>query len=157
MNAPRHRTRPTRLAAPRARGLVLIDVLISVLVFSLGVLAVVSLQSVAAQQSSQAQYRAEATLLANALISQMWVADRDPAALANTYATGKTSFNTWSEQVTSRLPGASSHTPTVVVDQIDGATGQPKTARVTVTVRWKLPAAPAEDPANQLVMVAQIR
>lgn len=157
MNAPRHRNRPTRLAAPRARGLVLIDVLISVLVFSLGVLAVVSLQSVAAQQSSQAQYRAEATLLANSLISQMWVTDRNPTTLANNYATGKTAFNTWSATVTSRLPGASANTPTVAVDEVDGATGEPKTARVTVTVRWKLPAAPAADPANQLVMVAHIR
>jgi type IV pilus assembly protein PilV len=151
----RARIAPRRQAT---RGLVLIDALIAVVVFALGVLAVVALQGTANQQSSQAKYRAEATMLANALIAQMWLTDRQPTTLEDSFATGGDAYEAWLATVAGVLPGAEDNPPEVTVEAVPaGAAGAPDTARVTVQLRWKPPSAAAEDPPNQLVMVTQIR
>jgi type IV pilus assembly protein PilV len=140
-----------------ARGLMLIDVLIAVLVFSVGVLAIVGLQSVAVQQSSQAQYRADATMLVSSLIGRMWLTDRQVTTLSTRFATGGPDYETWLATVSDQLPGAADFPPTVEVDSVASGPGSQPTARVTVTLRWKPPSAAATDPANSLVMVTQIR
>lgn len=150
---PRHR--PTRRAA--VRGLVLIDVLIAVVVFAVGVLALVALQSTATQQSSQAKYRADATMLANALISRMWLTDRQVATLQGSFATGGAAYEDWLATVQESLPGAADNPPEVDVVAVPGGPGRPDTARVTVELRWKPPSAAAADAPNRLVMVTQIR
>lgn len=142
---------------PSARGVVLLDVLIAVLVFSVGVLAIVALQAVAVQQSSQAKYRADATMLANALISRMWLTDRQVATLSTSFATGGIGYDEWLATVAATLPGASTHPPQVTVASVPGGAGAPPSARVTVLVQWKPPSAATADPPNQLTMVTQIR
>ncbi len=156
---PRHRQdRPHGGSRRRAaRGVVLIDVLIAVLVFAVGVLAVVALQSTATQQSSQAKYRADATMLANALISRMWLTDRQVATLQDTFATGGAGYDEWLATVSDALPGAADNPPTVTVESVAGGPGSPNTARVTVQLRWKPPSSATGDAPNQLVMVTQIR
>jgi type IV pilus assembly protein PilV len=59
------------------RGVMLLEVLIALLIFALGVLGLVGLQARAARDSSQTKYRADATLLANDLLGQMWLTSRD--------------------------------------------------------------------------------
>lgn len=156
LQTPRHRAR-AQASRRTGRGLVLIDVLISVLVFSVGVLAIVAMQSVAAQQSSQAKYRADATMLANALISRMWLTDRTVATLTDNFATGEAGYDEWLATVQDTLPGAADNPPEVTVESVAGGAGAQPTARVTVLVQWKLPSAPDADPPNQLTMVTQIR
>ncbi|MCA3242726.1 MAG: type IV pilus modification protein PilV [Rubrivivax sp.] len=140
-----------------ARGVVLIDVLIAVVVFAVGVLAVMALQATAVQQSSQAKYRADATMLANALISRMWLTDRQVATLDATFATGGAGYDEWLATVAEALPGAAENPPAVTVDAVPGGPGAPDTARVTVQLRWKPPSSATGDPPNELVMVTQIR
>lgn len=55
------------------RGLVLLEGLIAILIFSMAILAVVGLQGTAINKSADAQYRADAAFLANQLLAQMWV------------------------------------------------------------------------------------
>ncbi|MFN9745282.1 MAG: hypothetical protein ACK57B_06525 [Betaproteobacteria bacterium] len=141
----------------RARGVALIDVLVAVVVFSVGVLAVVGLQGTATQQSSQARYRAEATLLANALISRMWLTDRQVATLQANFAPGNAAYEEWLATVAATLPGVAASAPTVTVQAVAGGASAPDTARVTVQMWWRSPAAPADAAPNQLVMVTQIR
>lgn len=150
---PGHRS-PRRAAT---RGLALIDALIAVVVFAVGVLALVALQSTAAQQSSQAKYRADATMLANALISRMWLTDRQVATLQDRFATGGDAYEDWLATVQETLPGAADNPPEVDVVAVPGGPGRPDTARVTVQLRWKPPSAADGDAPNQLVMVTQIR
>jgi type IV pilus assembly protein PilV len=157
MNRKPHPNRRPRAARRHARGLALIDVLIAVLVFAVGVLAVVALQATAAQQSSQAKYRAEATMLANALISSMWLTDRQVATLQDRFATGGDDYDAWLATVADVLPGSADNPPEVTVESVAGGAGAPNTARVTVQLRWKPPTAAEEDAPNQLVMVTQIR
>ncbi len=54
-------------------GSVLLEVLISILVFSLGVLGLVGMHAVAIQNSVNSQDRAVASILASDMVSQMWV------------------------------------------------------------------------------------
>jgi len=66
----------------------LLEVLIAVMVFSIGILGIVGLQAASIRHVNDAQYRGEAIFLANALVSQMWADDRtaaDPSYLDATY------------------------------------------------------------------------
>jgi type IV pilus assembly protein PilV len=65
------------------RGAFLLESLIGILIFSLGVLGIVGLQAQAIRFTNDSEYRAEAVYLANSLISQMWADDR--ATLKNNY------------------------------------------------------------------------
>ena len=61
---------------PDQRGAFLLEALIGILIFSLGILGIVGLQAQAIRFTNDAEYRAEAVYLANSLISQMWADDR---------------------------------------------------------------------------------
>lgn len=156
---PKRKTMSSRRRAG-VRGVALIDVLVAVVVFAVGVLAVVGLQGTAALQSSQARYRAEATLLANALISRMWLTDRQVATLQTNFAPGQAGYDEWFATVAATLPGvanSAASAPTVTVEAVAGGASAPDTARVTVQLWWRPPAAAADAGPNQLVMVTQIR
>lgn len=54
-------------------GIALLEALISVLLFSIGCLALIGLQAMSLKANADAKYRSDAAYLANQLISQMWV------------------------------------------------------------------------------------
>lgn len=54
-------------------GVALLEALISVLIFSIGCLALIGLQAMSLKANADAKYRSDAAYLANQLISQMWV------------------------------------------------------------------------------------
>ncbi|WP_298828849.1 hypothetical protein [uncultured Piscinibacter sp.] len=135
----------------------LLEALIAILIFSLGVLALVGLQTVSIKQSSEAKYRADAVLLANELIGQMWVGNRSFANLSANFATGGPEYNAWLARITdgNMLPGVADNPPTV--DPVAaGPAGDPSTL-VTVRVNWKAPNEPAADPVHFVTVVAQIK
>ena len=55
------------------QGSVLLEALISILIFSLGILALVSMQTAAARSTVDAKHRADASFLANQIVSSLWV------------------------------------------------------------------------------------
>jgi type IV pilus assembly protein PilV len=67
--------RQNGFAAPRRRqsGSMLIEVMVSILVFSMGVLALIGLQGVTVKYSTDAKFRVDAANLANQTLAQMWV------------------------------------------------------------------------------------
>lgn len=74
----------TRQAIRRGQeGAMLLEALIAILIFSMGILALIGLQGVAIKQTSDAKYRADAAFLASQIISQMWA---DNPANIPTYA-----------------------------------------------------------------------
>lgn len=125
------------------RGATLLEAMVGILIFSLGILALVGMQALAIKQVTDAKYRADASFLANQIIGEMWVnrtnlanyayagGGSPPAALAN-----------WVSSVQNELPGvtAAVNQPTVTVA---GTT-------VTVTVFWQPPAAAA--PHNHITI-----
>lgn len=161
------------LSRPHLRtqsGFLLLEVLIALLIFALGVLGLVGLQANAIKQSSQAKYRADATLLANELIGQMWVSNRTFAALSAAYSSGGSGgpqYNAWKTRVAATLPGADTTPPTVVVAAIAPlpmlvagvatASTAPPSSRVTITMFWKAPGEKAGDPPHNFVVVNEIK
>ena len=147
------------LAAQRCsqRGSLLLEGIIAILLFSLGILALMGLQTIAISTTADAKYRAEAAFLANQIIGQMRVAN--PATLAgyanyvttgvgNCTFTGTASANgdvtQWLGTVAGNLPGA-----TAALQQITIGAGN----LVTVTVCWK---GPQETVPHKHVAVTQI-
>lgn len=65
---------------PRESGMSLIEVLISILLFSFGVLALVGLQASTISYSRDAKYRADAAFLAEQIIGVMWADQRSNLA-----------------------------------------------------------------------------
>ena len=131
-------------------GMILIEALLAILIFSLGILALVGLQATAIKQSADAKYRTEAALLANEIIGQMWVSDRTTAVLqANFNSPGGAAYNNWFARVSGILPGAAANSPPAIA--IDGQ------GIATVTVNWIAPNEPADAPIHNYVAMAQIR
>lgn len=54
------------------QGVVLIEAMIAILLFSIGVLAIVGLQAVMIKNTADSKYRAEASYIAQKRIGQMW-------------------------------------------------------------------------------------
>lgn len=139
------RSAASRSGPVRSRGSVLIEALISVLIFSVGVLAIVRLQAAAISNTHDAKLRADASFVASQIISQMW-ADRGvnsinlpcyahPTAGPCPTATSTAAKDAWIDSFTipgglNYLPGATAAQQVISVD----AGG-----RVTVTIRWQMP------------------
>lgn len=123
-----HRTSASTLPRSTAsRGVVLIEALVAILLFSLGVLALIALQVSSIKNVGEAQYRVEASLLTNSLTAQMRTS---PAATrATDFASPSgTRFLAWANSVTSTLPGSGATPPSV------DTTNYPT---VTVRISWR--------------------
>jgi type IV pilus assembly protein PilV len=78
--------KPNQMIKPATRaskqgGVMVLEAMMAILIFSLGIISLMSLQAAAIRLSGDAKYRTDAAFLASKLISQMWVAD--PATLVN--------------------------------------------------------------------------
>ena len=118
------------------RGLLLIETLTAILLFSVGVLGTVALQAHAIRHINDAQIRSEAAHLAHSLIARMW-AD-DPRTLVERYDSGRggDGYRDFAA-LALRLPGAAraSNAPDVQIGRGPSIASQ----AVSVTVRWQLP------------------
>lgn len=124
----------------------LLEVLVAILVFSLGVLSLVGLQAASVKQASDAKYRADATMLANDLIGRMWSTNRSQAAL-EAFETDSDLYDEWQSSISALLPGVEDNPPAVTV----AAEGM-----VTVVISWRAPGDTEDDP-HQLTVVTQIK
>jgi len=104
-------------------GVMLIEALVAILLFSVGVVAVMGMQAVSIEQVSQAKYRTDASYLADQIIGQMWT---DQPNLASYATVGYSKRAPWDAVVASTLPNGTG-TITVAAPQ------------VTVTINWRLP------------------
>jgi type IV pilus assembly protein PilV len=129
-------------------GVVLIEAMIAILVFSIGVLGIVGLQSVMISGAAEAKYRSEASFFANRLLGEMATADRASAADLGPFATGGARYTTWYNDIKNAnisagllgLPGATANPPSVTVAAgPNNASGRPVRYDITVTVPWKAP------------------
>ena len=117
------------------RGVMLLEALIAILIFSVGILAVVGMQAVAIKDVAQSKYRSDASFLADSLLSQMWTDAGNIAGYA--YAgsgTAPSKLTDWVSNINARLPGATAVPPIVT---ITGATSAGAT--VQIQVRWQMP------------------
>jgi type IV pilus assembly protein PilV len=109
-------------------GIALIEAMVAILIFSLGILAIVALQALSMRNTTDAQFRSEAAHLANTVIAQMRLADQ--ATVAADFATGGAAYGTWKTRVedpATGLPVPTTNPPTIVFNG----------RQVTVTVFWR--------------------
>lgn len=154
---------PIRSAHPaplrRQRGVMLLEALIAILIFSIGILGIVGLQATAVQQSTDARYRADAAQLVDQLLGTMWTGDRTLANLQTQYNTctiqaSCPGYYAWFQNVQGTLPGItlSSNAPKVNVSSAGGSLN----GVVTVTVFWRSPSDDPNAPAHHYDTEAQI-
>ena len=124
MSSAMHSPRPGAERRRPARGVSLIEVLVALLVLSIGVLGLAALHGRALQHAGDAEDRLRAALLAERLGSEMW--------LRGSVSLPASVIATWQAQVqdtaTHGLPNAT------------GTVGTPDSGGgVTITVRWRPP------------------
>lgn len=113
------------------QGVVLLEAMIAILLFSMGVLAIVGLQAAMIKNTADSKYRAEASYIAQQRLGRMW---SDPEALAN--------YLEADADISASLPGG---ILTVT---------QPSVGEFTVVVGWTAPGeTPAENPAPPCYML----
>lgn len=113
-------TRRLSREAAQQQGFALLEVLVAVLIFSVGILALVGMQATATRYATDSQFRSTASYLANQRMAEIWVGDR--AAMS-----GFTETDT-------PLAGLPNGKRTVAVTA-DATNGY----QVTVTIAWQIP------------------
>ena len=122
---------PRRANPAKQGGVMLLEALIALLIFSVGILAIVGMQATAIQDMGEAKYRSDAAFLANQIVADMWSnchPTRD-ATYATVPAHRPRSIANWVNTVQARLPGASANPPIITRDAANNA--------MTVTVSWQ--------------------
>lgn len=145
----------------KQKGVMLLEALISILIFSIGILALVGLQATSISMSSDAKYRSTASMLANQMIGQMWndIAVVSASGPATTYSITEfdnyigdpgnntaPTYATWLATVQNNLPNATATvTRNTVVTPSPAVPNsvQTSTTSVSVTITWQLPSATA--------------
>lgn len=130
----------------KQRGSVMLESLIAILIFSMGILALVALLGASVKDTASAKYRTDASLLANQVIGQMWTGDKTNATLITDYGTATgLPYVEWKGKVVQALPGVAGATlPTIAIDANNA---------VTVTVFWQ---APGESGPHNYVAVTRL-
>jgi len=117
------------------QGVMLIEALIGILIFSLGILAIMGLQAAAIRNTIEAKYRTEASFLTNRLIADMWTECGVTCTNVSSFDTGSGTnpeMTSWRNEVAAKLPG-------VVVGAANSPTVAVAGNTVTVTVFWRIP------------------
>jgi len=133
-------------------GVMLLEALIGILIFSIGILAMVSMQAVSIKLATDSRDRAEASNLASELVGEMWL---NRAALASYQYSGSgtvpAALANWIAEVEASLPDAAAIPPIVTVgaSPLGAAVG----TQTTVTLRW---VSPSDATVHQYVMTAYI-
>jgi type IV pilus assembly protein PilV len=144
--------------AARQDGVVLIEALLGILIFSIGILALIGMQSVAVKNTTDARYRTEAAYLANSILSQMRL-DMGNVVLYDDSNSGVYAPRTaWRNQVESLMPGVNIASSQRVpeIDIVPGPTYAGDTdppSRVTVRIHWRQP---GEDTDRKFEIVGMV-
>jgi type IV pilus assembly protein PilV len=148
----------------------LLEALIAILIFSVGILSIVGMQSVAVKNVVEGKTRSDAGFLADQIIAKMWTdtPNIDKYAYPGT-GTEDAKLTDWMNRVKSTLPGVDpTGVPTgvtaalpeiSVTDITTNAAGVKTGGKVKITMKWQLPQEMKQNPVplpHQYVVVASI-
>lgn len=111
------------------QGIVLLEALVAILIFSMGVLSLVGLQATMIKNSTNSKYRAEASFIAQQRIGLMWSDPGNAAALLES--------NT---DISALLPGGTRSVYPTPANMAAPLVGPP--TEFVVAVTWLLPGEP---------------
>lgn len=139
--------------SPNQSGVVLLELLIAILVFSFGVLGIVGLAAVSTKGVSESRYRTEAAALADEYIAQISIANSSTWA---NFATGGTVFNAWkAERITRPGTGLPNGDASVAVGTAAYAGGVAR-GNVTIEISWKDPSRGTAEEKSRHVTVGVV-
>lgn len=127
-------------------GVMLLEALLGILLFSIGILGLIGMQGVAITNTTEARYRSEAAYLANQIIGRMWIDRANLASYALTSSTtscaaAPAAVKNWLCQVEGD-PTATPPLPATLPGITTAAATRPTitiaTDTVTVTLRWRV-------------------
>ncbi len=134
---------PPRRRQRAVRGFMLLEVLVALLIFSIGVLGIVGLQAAMTKAQTGSKFRADAAFLAQRVIASMWSDRSDLTNYASANCASHTRCDEWTAEVARSLPngvGAVAVTPlSAALGGVDPVTGAVIAAEVTVTITWTPP------------------
>ena len=137
----------TSLLKAAQQGSVLLEAMIAILLFSMGVLAIVGLQAVMIKNTADSKYRADASYIAQERIGLMWANPPPPPPYfppAPNYNLANYPYLEVNTDISALLPGGTRTTSLPVA-------GQPT---FTVTITWQQPG--AGEVQHQFTTTAQI-
>jgi type IV pilus assembly protein PilV len=153
-----NRFQPGDMGAKQS-GVLLLEALIAILVFSLGVLTVIGLQAASIRMAAEAQLRTNAALLADQLVGQMWASGDDIPTLKTKFESPSgASYTAWvNDNVKSfyGLPGIVAGTDTAPVVSVNAADGVNK-GQVVITLKWRTQAMSSSDSPRKHTVTSQI-
>jgi type IV pilus assembly protein PilV len=146
-------------------GVMLLEALIAILIFSLGILAVIGIQATSIKMAADAQLRTRATLLSNRVVGRMWASGLNIDDLKDAFESPDgPDYKSWLKEVGDHerfgLPGvaagseesgAVSTLPTITITNAAGAAS----GQVTVTLYWRTPSMPLSE-RHQHIVISQI-
>jgi type IV pilus assembly protein PilV len=147
----------------------LLEALIAILVFSLGILTVIGIQAASIKLAADAELRTKAALLANQLVGEMWTSGDRIDELATKFSSPSgAQYLVWlnchvapndSCPVTLSnpfgLPGVNEDAgtlPTVSVETTPGS----EEGRVEIVLSWRTPSMNEEDDPHRYTVISQI-
>jgi type IV pilus assembly protein PilV len=141
------------------QGVMLLEALIAILIFSIGILAIVGMQATAMRTVTESRSRAEAALYANQLLGQIWAdAINAPQYAYPGSGAVPARLQNWLNDVTGvtdprrGLPGASTVRPVITISN-NTAQG----ATVQIQVFWRNPEEESQGlPAHNYTVTAAV-
>ena len=142
-------------------GMLLIEALFAILVFSLGVLALIGFQASAIRASSESRSRSDATLIADQILSEIWTGVPSSTLTSPPTPITSATLNTfvannlvaWKNAAKILLPQSAVANPVVVSISNGVSDGTNVTQIVDVTIKWQAPGDPFQ---HQLAVSTQI-
>jgi len=116
-------------------GAYLLEALIGILIFALGVLGIVGLQAASLRTTTDSAMRAEAVFAANQLLSQMWADDENSLVANYSSAFNGQPYKDFAAQLKSAQGGTWVADPAVVFDTI--APPSQQSHYVVINIQWK--------------------
>ena len=109
-------------------GIALIEVLVALLIFMLGVLGLIGMQSSLTRTQTESKVRADAAYLANELIGRMWADANNLTGYAGDDGCSASSCTEWRTKLGQILPGGGAEIT------VNGLTGD-----ISITLTWSMP------------------
>jgi type IV pilus assembly protein PilV len=128
-------------------GVMLIEALVGILIFSIGILALIGMQGQAIRNTTDARYRSEAAFLATEVIGRMWIDIANLPKFDKDYASTFAPRDDWVTKVSATLPGVPVDAPAPTIE-FDTTINE-----VTVLIQWRQP---GETVNRRLQMVNRI-
>lgn len=112
-------------------GIALLEALIAILIFSMGVIALVGMQAAMINNTSGSKYRADASFLVQQRLGEIWA---DPTHLSNFSEPSASPTD-----ISALIPNGQRTTTIMLTPAVSPTPPGPPTGQVRVTVTWQAP------------------